>query len=128
MHNLQVALVENDASLNRAYSRLLRAHGYTVDSYLSAEDFMAAAIVDDTATPACLVLDIDLDGMSGLALQRCLRAASNRVPIVFITGGDDGRAETQAHAQGCQGFMRKPFGGAQLHAAIAAAIAGAGSG
>lgn len=122
MHDLHLALVEDDPSLNRAYARLLRAHGYTVDCHLSAEAFIAASLESGTRAPACLVLDIDLNGMSGLALQRHLRAAQNGVPIVFITGGDDAHAETQAHAQGCQGFMRKPFAAAQLHAAIVAAL------
>jgi FixJ family two-component response regulator len=117
MQELHVALVENDASLNRAYARLLRAQGCRVDAFLSAEAFLAAGL-----HPACLVLDVDLDGMSGLALQRHLRAGNSLLPIIFITGGDTAEAEQQAHAQGCHGFIRKPFGGAQLHAAISEAV------
>lgn len=118
MRSLHVALVENDPSLNRAYSRLLRVTGHTVSSYVSAEAFLA----DTSAAPACLVLDIDLDGMSGLALQRTLRADNKRIPIIFITGGDDAHAETQARALGCQGFIQKPFMAAQLYAAIEGAV------
>jgi FixJ family two-component response regulator len=117
MQELHVALVENDVSLNRAYARLLRAHGWRTDAFLSAEDFLAAGL-----SPACLVLDVDLDGMSGLALQRLLRSGGMQLPIIFITGGDGDEAERQARAQGCQGFIRKPFSGEQLHAAIAAAL------
>ena len=114
----RIALVENDPSLNRAYSRLLRAHGFAVDSYLSAEACLARA----GAPLRCLVLDIDLDGMSGLALQHTLRAAGNPVPIVFISGGDCPHARAQARALGCHGFLDKPFAGAELVALVRAAV------
>jgi FixJ family two-component response regulator len=119
MRTLHVALVENDVSLNRAYSRVLRAHGWTVDSYLSAEALLAAGPV----APDCLVLDIDLGGMSGLALHAYLRAAHNAVPVIFITGGENPGAEAQAWAGGCRGFLRKPFSAVQLQAAILGATA-----
>jgi FixJ family two-component response regulator len=118
MRTVHVALVENDPSLNRAYSRLLRARGYTVTSYSSAEEFLACGA--DGCD--CLVLDIDLDGMSGLALQRLLRAENRLVPIVFITGGDDAATQSQAHAQDCKGYISKPFTSAQLCAAIKVAL------
>lgn len=117
MQSLHVALVEDDESLNRAYSRVLKAYGWRVDSYLSAEALLAAG----TVSPDCVVLDIDLGGMSGLALQAQLRAADNRVPVVFITGGEHDGAEQQAHSRGCSGFLRKPFSAAALHAAIVGA-------
>jgi FixJ family two-component response regulator len=114
MHTLHVALVENDVSLNRAYSRVLKAWGWRVDSFLSAEALLAAGAVSHD----CLVLDIDLDGMSGLALLARLRAAHNQVPVVFITGGDALGAEVEAFALGCNAFLRKPFSAVDLHAAV----------
>lgn len=105
-----IALVEDDASLNRATARLLRARGWHVDCYASAEAFLAAA----GTPPACLVLDIDLEGMSGLSLQRLLRGRGDATPIIFVTGGAHPGARAQAMAAGCAGFLYKPFTGAAL--------------
>lgn len=120
MHALHVALVENDVSLNRAYTRVLKAYGWRVDSYLSAE----ALLADGTVSHDCLVLDIDLGGMSGLALQAHLRAANNPVPVVFITGGESFGPQVQAYARGCSGFLRKPFASVDLHDAVMSTRAG----
>jgi FixJ family two-component response regulator len=115
-----IALVENDVPTNRAFTRLLRAHGYTVEAFTSAEMLLSRT------TPAelgCILLDIDLDGMSGLELQQQLRSGQVAVPIIFITGRDDPGARIEAHARGCSGFLHKPVKAHVLVEAIEAAIA-----
>lgn len=114
-----IALVENDLPLSRALERLLRAHGYVVRSYPSAELF--AAREPGTAID-CLLLDIDLDGMSGLDLQQQLRKERANVPIIFITGRDDPQAKARAFEAGCDGYLCKPFESGELTGALGAAL------
>ena len=104
-----IALVENDLPSNRAFARLLRAYGFTVDAFTSAE----------------MLLDIDLDGMSGLQLQQVLAQRASAVPVIFVTGRSDAGARNQAQAQGCSSFLYKPVKGQVLAEAITAAIAAA---
>lgn len=116
-----IALVESDRASNIAYQGLLRAHGFAVEVFYSAEAYLARprwAQVD------CLVLDVDLDGMSGLELQRHTRNRPPDVPIVFMTGRGHPAIEQCAKEQGCSGFLHKPIDGPALAAAIQTALAG----
>jgi len=115
-----IALVENDVPTNRAFARLLRAHGYAVEAFTSAELLLSRTT---PGTLGCILLDIDLDGMSGLELQQVLRAQHIAVPIIFITGRDDPGARIAAQARGCSGFLHKPVKAHVLVEAIESAIA-----
>ena len=117
--NIYVAVVDDDESLCRSLSRLLRAAHFQPITYLSAEDFL-----DDTSHPKFdrLVLDIQLEGMSGLELQKRLLAVNDRTPVVFITAHDEPGVCAQAKASGCVGFFRKTDLGADVLAAIRRAI------
>ncbi|SHG62513.1 response regulator [Massilia sp. CF038] len=117
----RIALVENDLPTNRALARLLRAHGYAVDAFVSAEQLLTLA---PGATFDCLLLDIDLDGMSGLALQEMLVHQGDRTPVIFITGRDHPEARQRATRLGCSSFLCKPVSSALLVAAIRSATAG----
>ena len=78
-----VAVVDDDASLRRSVGRLLNAYGFAAVEYASAEAFL----LHDPKTPIdCLVLDIDLGGMSGIELRK-LKGAGAKLPIIFITRG-----------------------------------------
>jgi FixJ family two-component response regulator len=118
-----IALVENDLPTNRAFARLLRAHGFKVEAFGSAEQLLARA-----PEPAvhCLLLDVDLDGMSGLELQQQLRDQLVATPIIFITGRDDLSVRARAFEAGCSQFLSKPVESHVLVAAIRSAIAAAG--
>lgn len=118
----RIALVENDLPTNRAFARLLRAHGFTVETYLSAELLLARS---ERSALACLLLDIDLDGMSGLDLQSHLQLHGDQTPVIFVTGRDDPEARVRAERLGCSGFLHKPVKALDLVDAIAAAIAAA---
>lgn len=101
---MNVAVVDDDVSLCRSFSRLLRAAGLEPVTYPSAEAFLI-----DTLRPRfdCLLLDVHLGGMSGLELRRRLTADGCEVPVIFITAQDDPEIRMQAMADGCAGFFRK---------------------
>src|SRR5579862_6672362 len=100
----RVAIVDDDASLCKALSRLLSAAGISSISYQSAEGFLAD---DISAEPECLIVDIQLGGMSGLELQKVLSAANREIPIIFITALDEPAFIEQARRNGCIDYLRK---------------------
>ena len=113
--NTYVAVVDDDESLCRSLGRLLRASGIQPITYLSAEAFLA-----DTKHPQfdCLVLDVQLEGMSGLYLQRQLHAEGSRTPVIFITAQDDPAAREEAETAGCAAYFRKTDDGSAVLEAI----------
>ncbi|HYN79575.1 MAG TPA: response regulator [Lamprocystis sp. (in: g-proteobacteria)] len=115
LRNVCVGVVEDDESARRSLARLLRAAGMQPTTYASAEELQA-----DTRHPRfdCLVLDVQLLGMSGLDLQRQLSEEGDATPVLFITAHDDPKARAQAMAGGCQGFFRKTAPGGDLLDAI----------
>jgi FixJ family two-component response regulator len=114
-----VAVVDDDPSLCRSVGRLLSAVGIYAIAYHSAEAFLA-----DTKRPQfdCLLLDIQLDGMSGLELGQHLAASGSKAPIIYVTAHDDPEKRTEAMAMGCAGYFRKTDPGAELIEAIRRAI------
>jgi len=115
-----VCVVDDDAPLRRALQRLLRVAGFTVETFGSPEDFLAAA---RSSLPDCLVLDIHLGTLSGFDVHDRLCAAGMSIPIVFITGHDDAATRERARRLGAAGYVRKPFDVTALLAAIEAALA-----
>jgi FixJ family two-component response regulator len=113
--NIYVAVVDDDESVCRSLSRLLRAAHFQPIAYASAEAFLA-----DRKHPKfdCLVLDIQLGGMSGLELRQRLSAVKDCTPVVFITAHDDPEVRAQVEASGCAGFFRKTDSGVDVLAAI----------
>jgi FixJ family two-component response regulator len=115
-----VAVVDDDENLRRSFARLLRAAGIRPLTYGSAEAFLA-----DSARPRidCLVLDVQLPGMSGLELQEHLGTTGSRPAILFITAYDNPRSREQAYARGCSGYFRKSDAGREVLNAIKGVIA-----
>ena len=113
--NIYIAIIDDDESLCRSMSRLLRAAHLQPITYPSAEAFLT-----DTKRPKfdCLVLDIQLQGMSGLELNKRLAAVKDATPVVFITAHDDPEVRAQAEASDCAGYFRKTDSGADVLAAI----------
>ena len=117
----RVAVVDDDASVRRAFSRLLRASGFEPLGCASAEEFL------EQRTPVhCVVLDIQLGGMSGLDLQRELETRGDPVPIIVVTAHATFESRARAQQAGSAGFFEKPIAGDVLVAAVRAALAGAG--
>jgi FixJ family two-component response regulator len=105
---LVISIVDDDLSVRRALSRLVRLGGYAVESFASAREFLASAPRGRTA---CLVLDIHLNGgMSGFDLQERLVADGVTIPTIFITAHGDARTRERVTQSGVAGFLLKPFG------------------
>jgi FixJ family two-component response regulator len=100
-------------------SRLLRASSFQPVTYSSAEAFLT-----DTNRPkfACLVLDIQLQGMSGLELRKSLLAVKDFTPVIFVTELDNPQIKAQAKASGCAGYFSKTDPGTELISALRCAI------
>ena len=114
-----VFVVDDDASIREALCSLIESTGLGVEAFASAQDFLQHK---RPQTPACLVLDVRLPGLSGLELQRKLAPASKRIPIIFITGHGDIPKSVQAMKAGAVEFLPKPFSDDQLLDAIQQAI------
>ena len=84
--NGTICIVDDDESIRRAARRLIKSYGFAVETFVSADDFLASGRLSETA---CLVLDVQMPGLNGLELQRRLIAEGHQVPIVFITAFND---------------------------------------
>lgn len=115
-----VFLVDDDEQLLRALGRLLRQHGFTTAAFASAEAFLRE---QDVSQPGCLVLDVNLPGLDGLALQRRLTERGASRPVIFLTGHGDIPASVQAIKAGAVDFLTKPVAGETLLAAVREALA-----
>ena len=117
---IMVAVVDDDLSMLTGVERLLNAHGFGTAVFTSAEDFLDRG---DRCKAHCLVLDVNLGGMSGIELQRELQASGSALPVVFVTGVDDDATRAAAQREGCVAFLRKPFPANLLIEAIERATA-----
>ena len=119
IQNIYVAVVDDDESVCHSMSRLLRAAHFQPITYSSAE-----ALLADKKHPRfdCLLLDVQLKGMSGVELSRRLAAVNDATPIIFITAHDDPEVRAQAEASGCAGYFRKTDSGTNVLAAIRRAV------
>ena len=106
-----ISVVDDDRSFRRATARLINSLGHTVESFGSAEEFLASGRLDETA---CLVSDVKMPGMTGIELQSRLRQQGRRLPIIFITAHPDANAKSRALASGAVGFFNKPFNDDEL--------------
>lgn len=102
-----VDVVDDDAPVTRALSRMLRSWGMRVRTYTSGESFLAVARRAPVAD--CLILDVQMPGMNGLEVQERLRETGPELPIIFITGHEVEGTEERALQAGAVGFLRKPF-------------------
>ena len=101
-----IAVVDDDASLRRSVCNLLRSRGFTAEAFASAEEFLSSTRRE---MAGCLVLDLQMSGMSGLDLLHHLRAAGASIPIVVLTAhGDEGTRQRCLEA-GAAAFLVKPF-------------------
>lgn len=114
-----IYVVDDDASVRRALSRLLKSAGFQVETFMSAQDFLDSG---QTEGPGLLVLDVRLPGLSGLALQKVLAASVSRLPIIFITAFDNDQERAQGLSAGALAYLRKPFQEHQLLEAIEAGL------
>src|SRR5436190_19701810 len=115
-----IYVVDDDESMRRALGGLVRSAGLTVQTFSSAQEFLAFSRPD---VPSCLVLDVQLPGLSGLDLQEELAKADVQIPIIFLTGHGDIPMTVRAIKAGALEFLTKPFNDEDLLDAIQQGIA-----
>jgi DNA-binding NtrC family response regulator len=115
-----VYVVDDDASVREALGSLIRSAGLRVETCASAQEFLARP---HTAAPSCLVLDVQLPGLSGFDLQRELTRKDVQIPIIFLTGHGDIPMSVRAMKAGALEFLTKPFDDQDLLDAIQQGIA-----
>lgn len=114
-----VAVVDDDLSVREGLSSLIRSVGLRVETFASAQEFLARSGAEP---PSCLVLDLQLPGLSGLDLQKRMAEGELQIPIVFLTGHGNIPASVQAMKGGAVEFLTKPFDEQELLNAIEEAI------
>ena len=114
-----IFLVDDDGAVRKALSRLLREEGWDVETFESAEAFLARK---DRPRHGCLVLDVTMPGLDGLDLQRRMNEEGHALPIVFLTGHGDIPMSVRAVKAGAADFLTKPVNAKALLSAVSAAI------
>jgi FixJ family two-component response regulator len=114
-----VAIIDDDVLVRQALEDCMESAGYVVEGFGSAEEFLKSG---STLDAACLIVDVQLPGITGLELQGELAGAGNRVPIVFISARATGANREMAIRQGAAGFLAKPFRREELLNVMGAAI------
>jgi len=114
-----IAIVDDDDALRASLDNLIRSVGFRTWGFSSAEAFLKSNHLHDTA---CLILDVRMNGMNGLHLQREIMAAKWPIPIIFMTSYADEAVRVQALAAGAVDFLYKPFTEESLLKAIDKAL------
>jgi FixJ family two-component response regulator len=114
-----IAIVDDDPSVRRGLQRLIRSAGWKAETFASAQEFLARP---RAALPSCLILDLQMPGLSGLDLQKRITEVELGVPIVFLTGHGDIPASVQAMKAGAVEFLTKPVDEQELLYAIQQAV------
>lgn len=115
-----VHVVDDDASFLTAMARLLRAGGYEVKTFPSAANFLQHPPAD---APGCVIVDLQMPGLSGLELQDALATRGNPLPVVFLTGHGDIPTSVHAMRQGAEDFLTKPVKRQDLFEVVQRALA-----
>ena len=110
-----IAIIDDDPSMLQAMDLLLSSLGYQTEQYTSAEEFVDRAWKSEAA---CLIVDMQLGGMSGLELGYQLSAMGLSLPIIFVTASQDKKVHDAALEFGCVAYLPKPFGADVLAKAI----------
>jgi two-component system response regulator FixJ len=115
----KIFVIDDDASVRRSLPLLLKASDYDVETFSSSEEFLNREQFNGTG---CIILDINLEGISGLELQEELMNKQDSLPIVFITGKGGVPESVQALKKGAIDFLQKPFDDEELLDAVEEAL------
>jgi len=113
--NQLICVVDDDPSMLRMLTRTMSASGFEVAPFSSAEDLLSSGRISESA---CLILDVDLPGISGLELQEKLNLDGPPVPVILISGQATGATRQRALRDGAIAFFNKPFNIDNLLAAV----------
>lgn len=119
MKHRTVYVVDDDEAVRDALAMLFRTAGLTVERFASGAEFLQRSAM---SRPCCLVLDVRMPGLTGLALQESLGARGVRIPILFITGHGDVPMAVEAVRKGAYNFIEKPFDESYLLAQVLGAL------
>ena len=114
-----ITIVDDDEAVRASTKALVRSLGYNARAFSSAEEFLDANLDDSS----CLILDIQMKGLSGVELQARLVAQGRHTPIIFVTAFPDERARDQAINAGAIGFLYKPLSNEKLEKFLDLALA-----
>jgi FixJ family two-component response regulator len=114
-----VFIIDDDRSIRRSLSLFLMANGYIVETYSSSEEYLEREVHNGTG---CIILDVNLEGKSGLELQEELLNSDSYLPIIFITGQGSIQMSVQTLKKGAVDFLEKPFKDDDLLRSISSAI------
>jgi FixJ family two-component response regulator len=117
-----VVVVDDDESVSRAIKRLLRSIGIAADTFASGDGFLDMMASVPSYRPDCVILDVQMPGLSGLEVQR--RLSGSGLPVIFITAHDDVSVCEQAFAGGAVAYLRKPFNDELFVRTVRAAVEG----
>ena len=114
-----IFVIDDDASVRKSLSLLLKSSGYEVETFVSAAEFLSRGTPDRTG---CIILDVKMRGMTGLDLQEHLSSNDHHIPIIFITGHGDIPMSVQAIKKGAVDFLTKPFDDIRLISLVESAV------
>ena len=114
-----ISIVDDDEFVRESTKALVRSLGYNARAFASAEEFLDANLDDSS----CLILDVQMKGLSGVELQELLVAQGRRTPTIFVTAFPDERTRAQAINAGAIGFLSKPFSNEKLEKFLDLALA-----
>jgi len=117
--NTLIAIVDDDPSVREGLESLIRSAGWRVETFASAQEFLARSGAE---APCCLILDLQMPGLSGLDLQKRMAEVELEIPIVFLTGHGNIPASVQAMKAGAVEFLTKPIDEEELLQAIREAL------
>jgi FixJ family two-component response regulator len=114
-----ISVVDDDEAVRRTTTLLIESFGFRAATFESAEAFLGSGLLRDTS---CLVVDVQMPGMSGLELQSHLAAAGCGIPIIFISAYESGDSHRRAMQAGAAAFLGKPFSDERLLQTIHSAL------
>ena len=114
-----ISIVDDDESIRKATRRLVSAAGFQAETFASAEEFSNFGL---TPSPSCLIVDMQMPGISGLDLYRRLAASGTSIPTIIVTAYPDERIRARALRAGIKSYLSKPFSADELIGCIRSAI------
>ena len=114
-----ISIVDDDESVREATTGFLKSNGFRAEVFASAEEFLASPHLAETK---CLILDVQMPGITGLELQRRLAVGNHRIPIIFITAHQEPKIRNEAMRAGAVDFLSKPVSEEALLHAIRSAL------
>ena len=115
----RIAIIDDDAGVRESTRQLLRSRGYLTLAFESAEDFLKSG---EVVQASCVVTDVRMPGMSGVALQAWLKAQGSTIPMIFVTAFPEQKIQEQVLAAGARAYLAKPYQAPDLINCIEAAL------